>query len=158
MFEKSLTDLVKGIRAHKHNEEAYIRTAINEIRNELKANDIKKKAVAIQKLTYVSRRWQNILFFFISKIFLFFFYSHFPFFYNSCTCLVMIWNGLLSTPWRSCLTQASLWREQVTLLQVKVSQRTLMSWFWLLKHSEEFVFQCWLFCTLFFSCVVVTCF
>jgi len=53
MFEKSLTDLVKGIRAHKHNEEAYIRTAINEIRNELKANDIKKKAVAIQKLTYL---------------------------------------------------------------------------------------------------------
>ncbi len=53
MFEKSLTDLVKGIRAHKHNEEAYIRTSIAEIKNELKSNDIKKKAVAVQKLTYV---------------------------------------------------------------------------------------------------------
>jgi AP-3 complex subunit delta-1 len=53
MFEKSLTDLVKGIRAHKHNEEAYIRNAIAEIKNELKTSDIKKKAVAIQKLTYL---------------------------------------------------------------------------------------------------------
>lgn len=53
MFEKSLTDLVKGIRSHKHNEEAYIRNVIAEIKNELKTSDIKKKAVAIQKLTYV---------------------------------------------------------------------------------------------------------
>ncbi len=57
MFEKSLTDLVKGIRAHKHNEEAYIRTSIAEIKNELKSNDIKKKAVAVQKLTYV---WNSL--------------------------------------------------------------------------------------------------
>lgn len=53
MFEKSLTDLVKGIRSHKHNEEAFIRSSIAEAKNELKANDIKKKAVAIQKLTYL---------------------------------------------------------------------------------------------------------
>lgn len=53
MFTKSLTDLVKGIRAHKNNEDKYIRQAISEIKNELRTNDIKKKAVAVQKLTYV---------------------------------------------------------------------------------------------------------
>jgi hypothetical protein len=53
MFEKSLTDLVKGIRTHKHNEDTYIRNCITEIKNELQTQDIKKKAVAVQKLTYV---------------------------------------------------------------------------------------------------------
>ena len=54
MFKKSLNDLVKGIRAHKHNEEGYIRTAVTEIKKELQTQDIKQKAVAVQKLTYVS--------------------------------------------------------------------------------------------------------
>jgi AP-3 complex subunit delta-1 len=53
MFEKTLTDLVKGIRSHKHNEDGYIRTSITEIKNELQTQDIKKKAIAIQKLTYL---------------------------------------------------------------------------------------------------------
>ncbi|KAL9649456.1 hypothetical protein ABK040_000695 [Willaertia magna] len=53
MFEKSLQDLVKGIRANKSGEEVYIRNAINEIKDELKSNDIKKKATGVQKLTYL---------------------------------------------------------------------------------------------------------
>jgi AP-3 complex subunit delta-1 len=53
MFEKSLTDLVKGIRANKNNEEQFIRMCIQECKNELKQQDIKKKTNAIQKLTYV---------------------------------------------------------------------------------------------------------
>ena len=53
MFEKSLQDMVKGIRANKATEDAYIRSCVSEIKDELRANDIKKKAVAVQKLTYV---------------------------------------------------------------------------------------------------------
>ena len=53
MFEKSLTDLVKGIRANKNNEDAFIRSAIAEIRKEITQPDHKKKAVAVQKLIYV---------------------------------------------------------------------------------------------------------
>ncbi|KAJ3271191.1 AP-3 complex subunit delta-1 [Terramyces sp. JEL0728] len=49
MFEKSVTDLVRGIRANKHNEQAFIRTAINEIQTEIK-QDLELKSNAIQKL------------------------------------------------------------------------------------------------------------
>ncbi|KAJ3321973.1 AP-3 complex subunit delta-1 [Boothiomyces sp. JEL0866] len=49
MFEKSVTDLIRGIRANKHNEQAFIRTAINEIQTEVK-QDLELKANAIQKL------------------------------------------------------------------------------------------------------------
>eukprot|EP01111_Echinosteliopsis_oligospora_P001434 TRINITY_DN1216_c0_g1_i3.p1 TRINITY_DN1216_c0_g1~~TRINITY_DN1216_c0_g1_i3.p1 ORF type:complete len:1244 (-),score=342.48 TRINITY_DN1216_c0_g1_i3:2933-6664(-) len=53
MFEKSLTDLVRGIRNNKKNEAKYISQAIQEIKEELKSIDMDKKAVAIQKLTYL---------------------------------------------------------------------------------------------------------
>ncbi|KAG2392299.1 hypothetical protein C9374_012551 [Naegleria lovaniensis] len=53
MFEKSLQDMVKGIRANKNNEDAYIRSCIAEIKEELRSNDIKKKAVGVQKVTYL---------------------------------------------------------------------------------------------------------
>jgi len=53
MFEKSLQDMVKGLRANKANEDAFVRTCVGEIKEELRSNDIKKKAVAVQKLTYV---------------------------------------------------------------------------------------------------------
>jgi len=36
MFEKTLQDLVKGVRAHKDNEAEYINKALGEIREELK--------------------------------------------------------------------------------------------------------------------------
>lgn len=54
MFEKSLTDLIRGIRANKKNEQKYIAACLQEIRNEVKSNDLDVKATAVAKLTYVS--------------------------------------------------------------------------------------------------------
>ncbi|RUP48600.1 adaptor-related protein complex 3 delta 1 subunit, partial [Jimgerdemannia flammicorona] len=53
MFEKSLTDLIRGIRANKKNDQKYIAVCLQEIRQECKSNDPDIKAVAIAKLTYV---------------------------------------------------------------------------------------------------------
>ncbi|KAI9272741.1 adaptin N terminal region-domain-containing protein [Phascolomyces articulosus] len=53
MFEKSLTDLIRGIRANKKNEQKYIAVCLQEIRNEVKSNDIDVKGVAVAKLTYL---------------------------------------------------------------------------------------------------------
>lgn len=53
MFEKNLTDLVRGIRNNKKNEAKYISQCIQEIKEELK-QDMQKKTIAVQKLTYVS--------------------------------------------------------------------------------------------------------
>ena len=54
MFEKKLIDLVKGIRSHKQNTDAYISSALEEIRRELKSRESKIKVNAISKLAYVS--------------------------------------------------------------------------------------------------------
>ncbi|OUM68944.1 hypothetical protein PIROE2DRAFT_3171 [Piromyces sp. E2] len=54
MFEKSLADLIRGIRANKKGEEAYIASCLEEITSEIKSNDIDIKAVALQKLTYLN--------------------------------------------------------------------------------------------------------
>ena len=53
MFEKTLTDLIRGIRANKKNEQKYIAACLQEIRQEVKSNDPDVKATAISKLTYV---------------------------------------------------------------------------------------------------------
>jgi AP-3 complex subunit delta-1 len=53
MFEKSLTDLIRGIRTNKKNEQKYIAACLQEIRQEVRSNDPDVKAVAISKLTYV---------------------------------------------------------------------------------------------------------
>jgi AP-3 complex subunit delta-1 len=53
MFEKSLTELIKGIRAHKGSEAKYIDSAIGECRKEIKSRDLDIKARAIMKLAYV---------------------------------------------------------------------------------------------------------
>ncbi|KAG2224867.1 hypothetical protein INT45_008049 [Circinella minor] len=53
MFEKSLTDLIRGIRANKKNEQKYIAVCLQEIRNEVKSNDIDVKGIAVAKLTYL---------------------------------------------------------------------------------------------------------
>ena len=53
MFEKSLQDLVKGIRAHKKTESKYIAGAIEEIKKELQATDPFVKAQAVRKCTYL---------------------------------------------------------------------------------------------------------
>jgi len=54
MFEKSLADLIRGIRANKKNEAAFISSCLEEITSEIKSNDIDIKAVALQKLTYLN--------------------------------------------------------------------------------------------------------
>lgn len=61
MFEKSLTDLIRGIRANKKNEQKYIAVCLQEIRNEVKSNDIDIKAMAVAKLTYVRRQQPAIV-------------------------------------------------------------------------------------------------
>ncbi|CAG8595860.1 3010_t:CDS:10 [Gigaspora margarita] len=53
MFEKSLTDLIRGIRANKKNEQKYIAACLQEIHQEIKSNDPDIKAQAVSKLTYV---------------------------------------------------------------------------------------------------------
>ncbi|KDO18891.1 hypothetical protein SPRG_15843 [Saprolegnia parasitica CBS 223.65] len=54
MFEKTLADLVKGIRSCKGDVSVYISQCMQEIKNELKANDPFIKAQAIRKLTYLN--------------------------------------------------------------------------------------------------------
>lgn len=53
MFDKNLTDLVRGIRNNKDNESKYIAQCMEEIKIELKQNDIAVKANAVAKLTYL---------------------------------------------------------------------------------------------------------
>ena len=55
IFRKSLADLVRGIRANKNDEEAYISKCIQQIKDELRLQNNKAKMVAVQKLTYVRR-------------------------------------------------------------------------------------------------------
>eukprot|EP00842_Homolaphlyctis_polyrhiza_P000374 jgi/Hompol1/1337/HPOL_003246-RA len=50
MFEKSLTDVIRGLRANKRSEEAFVAAAIDEIRTELRKNDLDIKTNAISKL------------------------------------------------------------------------------------------------------------
>jgi AP-3 complex subunit delta len=55
MFEKSLQDLIKAIRAARpENLSGIISKAIQEIKDELKSRDVTIKAQALQKLCYVS--------------------------------------------------------------------------------------------------------
>ena len=53
VFSTDLGDLVRGIRANKKNPSKYISDQIQQIREELKQDDLAKKANAIQKLTYL---------------------------------------------------------------------------------------------------------
>uniref|UniRef100_A0A8C5K5P8 AP-3 complex subunit delta-1 n=1 Tax=Jaculus jaculus TaxID=51337 RepID=A0A8C5K5P8_JACJA len=52
MFDKNLQDLVRGIRNHKEDEAKYISQCIDEIKQELKQDNIAVKANAVCKLTY----------------------------------------------------------------------------------------------------------
>lgn len=54
MFEKSLQDMVKGIRNAGNDATAYTAKCIQEIKEELKSKDVTIKAQALQKLIYVS--------------------------------------------------------------------------------------------------------
>lgn len=53
LFDKSLTDLVRGIRNNKSNESKFIAQCIEEIKDELKIPNINAKANAVAKLTYL---------------------------------------------------------------------------------------------------------
>ncbi|KAJ1818861.1 AP-3 complex subunit delta [Coemansia sp. RSA 2599] len=53
MFEKSLTDLIQGLRANKRNETQYIQTSLEEIQNEVQMSDMQYKSAAIDKLNYL---------------------------------------------------------------------------------------------------------
>eukprot|EP01041_Mallomonas_annulata_P012752 gene12752-26858_t len=60
MFQKSMPDLVKGIRAQKRDTSEYISQAIVEIKTELKSTDIFVKAEAVRKLTYLQMIGYNV--------------------------------------------------------------------------------------------------
>lgn len=53
MFEKTLTDIVKGIRASKRDTALYISQCIAEIKTEIHSSDMYVKANALQKLTFL---------------------------------------------------------------------------------------------------------
>ena len=56
IFDKNLTDLVRGIRNNRDNEAKYIAQCIEEIKAELRLDNLSVKANAIAKLTYVSTK------------------------------------------------------------------------------------------------------
>ena len=54
MWERTLQDLIRGLRANKKDEAKFIARAVDEIREEIRSKDMELKAGAILKLTYVS--------------------------------------------------------------------------------------------------------
>jgi AP-3 complex subunit delta len=53
MFEKSLYDLIRGLRSHKGNETEYIQGILKECRTEVRSQDMDVKATALLKLIYL---------------------------------------------------------------------------------------------------------
>ncbi|KAK3377803.1 adaptin N terminal region-domain-containing protein [Podospora didyma] len=53
MFEKSLYDLIRGLRNHKGNEKEYIQNCLKECRLEIRGQDMDVKATALLKLIYL---------------------------------------------------------------------------------------------------------
>ncbi|KAG9083251.1 AP-3 complex subunit delta [Ceratobasidium sp. 370] len=53
MWERTLSDLIRGLRANKGDESQFIATAIDEIRAEVKSKDMDLKAAAVLKLVYL---------------------------------------------------------------------------------------------------------
>ncbi|CAM9790255.1 unnamed protein product [Lampetra fluviatilis] len=60
MFDKSLQDLVRGIRNHKDDEPKYISMCIEEIKQELRQENIAVKANAVAKLGYLQMQGYDI--------------------------------------------------------------------------------------------------
>lgn len=54
LFQKSLQDLIKGIRSHKKDPSAFISKAIAEIKDELRSSDPYLKAEAVRRNLCVS--------------------------------------------------------------------------------------------------------
>jgi AP-3 complex subunit delta-1 len=63
MWERTLQDLIRGLRANKQDESTFINRAVDEIREEIKNKDMELKAGAIMKLTYVSVALRKYLIF-----------------------------------------------------------------------------------------------
>ncbi|TFY69220.1 hypothetical protein EVJ58_g565 [Rhodofomes roseus] len=53
MWERTLQDLIRGLRANKKDESKFIAQAIAEIRQEIRSKDMELKAGAVLKLTYL---------------------------------------------------------------------------------------------------------
>ncbi|KAL3343557.1 hypothetical protein AABB24_027206 [Solanum stoloniferum] len=53
LFQRSLEDLIKGLRLFVGDESSFISKAVDEIRREIKSTDQQTKATALQKLTYL---------------------------------------------------------------------------------------------------------
>ncbi|KAJ2123850.1 AP-3 complex subunit delta [Coemansia sp. RSA 720] len=53
MFEKTLTDLIQGLRANKRNEAEYIQRSLSEIQREVQLSDMHQKSVAVDKINYL---------------------------------------------------------------------------------------------------------
>lgn len=53
LFQKSLRDMITGIRAHKDSQKDFINKCLTDIRAEVVSSDIRTKAVAIEKATYL---------------------------------------------------------------------------------------------------------
>ncbi|ETN38993.1 uncharacterized protein HMPREF1541_07035 [Cyphellophora europaea CBS 101466] len=53
MFEKSLVDLIRGLRNNKGSETTYIQSALRECRTEIRSQDLDVKATALLKLVYL---------------------------------------------------------------------------------------------------------
>ncbi|KAI9060492.1 Adaptor protein complex AP-3 delta subunit [Trametes sanguinea] len=53
MWERTLQDLIRGLRANKKDESKFIAQAVDEIRHEIKSKDMEIKAAAVLKLTYL---------------------------------------------------------------------------------------------------------
>ncbi|KAI0286853.1 Ap3d1 protein [Russula aff. rugulosa BPL654] len=53
MWERTLQDLVRGLRANKKDESKFIEQAVDEIKREIKSKDMELKAGAVLKLTYL---------------------------------------------------------------------------------------------------------
>ncbi|KAF7302704.1 AP-3 complex subunit delta [Mycena chlorophos] len=53
MWERTLQDLIRGLRANKSDESKFIAKAVDEIRKEIKSDDMELKAGAVLKLTYL---------------------------------------------------------------------------------------------------------
>lgn len=53
VLDKNLQDLVRGIRNHKENEAKYVAECLDEIKSELRQENMAIKAIAVNKLTYL---------------------------------------------------------------------------------------------------------
>lgn len=53
LFQRSLEDLIKGLRLYVGDESTFISKSLDEIRREIKSTDPQTKSIALQKLTYL---------------------------------------------------------------------------------------------------------